>query len=385
MSDEPEIQTVDTSARAAADAAASAARASLDLSAVAAAADAGDTGESPEPSEPDTDGQQAASSETEPQPATPAGGDLQTTTPGQTAAQPAPAAPPAPQTPPAAPEVRAPIEEVKITEDGIRQTLSQLMDERQDVSARVQELDALGAAINRDHQKSVEIEKQVADYNKIISESTAIYNFLKVKQQKSPEDLGLQEELREAIGNLNEARGSLALAKTDLAELRWSISQKTPAYKAGVQQVRDFTVQFMRQGVEKQRAEQQQTELVAQETRSWEGAFQTVYKESGLPAELAPEVNRYLASFAHANVSMFDKKTYDQFMRERLPDIQKIFGHGRQTGASSYADAKRKDAAQPTPKLKANPASTKTEGEPPNIEEIRNNARERFVKALNGA
>ena len=364
-----------------------AARASLDLSAVVEAASAGDTGESAPASEPGSDADQTSTPEPEPQPATSAGGDLQ---PTAQVAEPAAAAPVAPVAPkPVAPaipsEAQMPIADVKITADGIQQTLQKLMVERQDVRARVSELDAQRAVIERDQQQLGALQQSLHEIETVIRETETLYKHYKAVLAKKPEDFEVKEMVRELAETLNENRGLRADNKITQRELADRVDRATRGFNEGVQQVRDFTVTVMKAGVEQQRAKQQETAAVAREAKDWETDFDKVWKESKLPNEFRAEVNRYLASYAYANVEALSGKSYADFMRERMPDVARIYSHGRETAVASYADAKRKDAIQQSPKLKPSAGGQEApENESPKdkAEEIQRQARNRLRQSV---
>ena len=364
-----------------------AARASLDLSAVVEAASAGDTGESAPASEPGSDADQTSTPEPEPQPATSAGGDLQ---PTAQVAEPAAAAPVAPVAPkPVAPaipsEAQMPIADVKITADGIQQTLQKLMVERQDVRARVSELDAQRAVIERDQQQLGALRQSLHEIETVIRETETLYKHYKAVLAKKPEDFEVKEMVRELAETLNENRGLRADNKITQRELADRVDRATRGFNEGVQQVRDFTVTVMKAGVEQQRAKQQETAAVAREAKDWETDFDKVWKESKLPNEFRAEVNRYLASYAYANVEALSGKSYADFMRERMPDVARIYSHGRETAVASYADAKRKDAIQQSPKLKPSAGGQEApENESPKdkAEEIQRQARNRLRQSV---
>ena len=364
-----------------------AARASLDLSAVVEAASAGDTGESAPASEPGSDADQTSTPEPEPQPATSAGGDLQ---PTAQVAEPAAAAPVAPVAPkPVAPaipsEAQMPIADVEITADGIQQTLQKLMVERQDVRARVSELDAQRAVIERDQQQLGALQQSLHEIETVIRETETLYKHYKAVLAKKPEDFEVKEMVRELAETLNENRGLRADNKITQRELADRVDRATRGFNEGVQQVRDFTVTVMKAGVEQQRAKQQETAAVAREAKDWETDFDKVWKESKLPNEFRAEVNRYLASYAYANVEALSGKSYADFMRERMPDVARIYSHGRETAVASYADAKRKDAIQQSPKLKPSAGGQEApENESPKdkAEEIQRQARNRLRQSV---
>jgi len=364
-----------------------AARASLDLSAVVEAASAGDTGESAPASEPGSDADQTSTPEPEPQPATSAGGDLQ---PTAQVAEPAAAAPVAPVAPkPVAPaipsEAQMPIADVEITADGIQQTLQKLMVERQDVRARVSELDAQRAVIERDQQQLGALRQSLHEIETVIRETETLYKHYKAVLAKKPEDFEVKEMVRELAETLNENRGLRADNKITQRELADRVDRATRGFNEGVQQVRDFTVTVMKAGVEQQRAKQQETAAVAREAKDWETDFDKVWKESKLPNEFRAEVNRYLASYAYANVEALSGKSYADFMRERMPDVARIYSHGRETAVASYADAKRKDAIQQSPKLKPSAGGQEApENESPKdkAEEIQRQARNRLRQSV---
>jgi hypothetical protein len=365
-----------------------AARASLDLSTVVEAASAGDTGEAAPASEPGSDADQTSTPEPEPQPATSAGGDLQ---PTAQVAEPAAAAPAvAPVTPkPVAPaipsEAQMPIADVEITPDGIEQTLQKLMVERQDVRARVKDLDAQRAVIERDQQQLGALQKSLYEIETVIRETETLYKHYKAVLAKKPEDFEVKEMVRELAETLNENRGLRADNKITQRELADRVDRATRGFNEGVTQVRDFTVTVMRAGVEQQRAKQQETAAVARETKDWEADFDKIWKESKLPNEFRAEVNRYLASYAYANVEALSGKSYAEFMRERMPDVSRIYSHGRETAVASYADAKRKDATQPSPRLKPSTGGNEApenESLKDKAEEIQRQARNRLRQSV---
>jgi BMFP domain-containing protein YqiC len=341
------------------------ARASLDLSAVVEAAAAGDTGESAPASEPGPDAAQTATPEPEPQPATPAGGDLQST--GGTAARvaepaAAAAAPPTPKpvTAQIPSEAQMPIEDVKITPDGIQQTLQQLMDERRDVRARVDELDAQRAVIARDQEELARLQKSLAEIESVTRENETLKKHYKALAQKKPDDFEIKESLREIEGLLIESYGQRANNKIEQRDLADRIDRATRGFTAGIEQIRNFTITVMKSGVEEQRAKQQETAAFARESKDWESAFAKVWSEAKLPGEIREKVNRYLASFGGMNIEIFKDKSYEQFMREHIGDVAGIYSHGRDTAVASYADAKRSDAKQSVPKLKPSTGGTET-------------------------
>jgi BMFP domain-containing protein YqiC len=341
------------------------ARASLDLSAVVEAAAAGDTGESAPASEPGPDAAQTATPEPEPQPATPAGGDLQST--GGTAARvaepaAAAAAPPTPKpvTAQIPSEAQMPIEDVKITPDGIQQTLQQLMDERRDVRARVDELDAQRAVIARDQEELARLQKSLAEIESVTRENETLKKHYKALAQKKPDDFEIKESLREIEGLLIESYGQRANNKIEQRDLADRIDRATRGFTAGIEQIRNFTITVMKSGVEEQRAKQQETAAFARESKDWESAFAKVWSEAKLPGEIREKVNRYLASFGGMNIEIFKDKSYEQFMREHIGDVAGIYSHGRDTAVASYADAKRADAKQSVPKLKPSTGGTET-------------------------
>jgi len=341
------------------------ARASLDLSAVVEAAAAGDTGESAPASEPGPDAAQTATPEPEPQPATPAGGDLQST--GGTAARvaepvAAAAAPPTPKpvTAQIPSEAQMPIEDVKITPDGIQQTLQRLMDERRDVRARVDELDAQRAVIAKDQEELALLQKSLAEIESVARENETLKKHYKALAQKKPDDFELKESLREIEGLLIESYGQRANNKIEQRDLADRIDRATRGFTAGIEQIRNFTITVMKSGVEEQRAKQQETAAIARESKDWESAFAKVWSEAKLPGEIREKVNRYLASFGGMNIEIFKDKSYEQFMREHIGDVAGIYSHGRDTAVASYADAKRADAKQSVPKLKPSTGGTET-------------------------
>ena len=365
------------------------ARASLDLSAVVESVSAGDTGESAPASEPGSDADTSSTPEPEPQPATSAGGDLQPT--GQAAAQvaqPAAAAPvapatPKPVTPQIPPEAEAPIEDVKITADGIQQTLQQLMVERQDVSARVREVDAQRVVIENGHQQLSKLQKELGEIEDVIRQNEVLRKYHEGLLNKNPEDFALKDTLRNFKDALIDAYGQRANNKIEQRDLADRLERSTRQYLEGTQQIRDFTIAVMRSGVEQQRAKQQEVAAVAREAKDWERDFDVVWKESKLPNEFRAEVNRYLASYAYANVEGLSGKTYAEFMRERMPDVARIYSHGRDTAVETYANAKRADAKQAAPKLKPSTGGRETpESESPTTEEIQRQARNRLRQSM---
>ena len=278
-----------------------------------------------------------------------------------------------------------PIADVEITADGIQQTLQKLMVERQDVRARVSELDAQRAVIERDQQQLGALRQSLHEIETVIRETETLYKHYKAVLAKKPEDFEVKEMVRELAETLNENRGLRADNKITQRELADRVDRATRGFNEGVQQVRDFTVTVMKAGVEQQRAKQQETAAVAREAKDWETDFDKVWKESKLPNEFRAEVNRYLASYAYANVEALSGKSYADFMRERMPDVARIYSHGRETAVASYADAKRKDAIQQSPKLKPSAGGQEApENESPKdkAEEIQRQARNRLRQSV---
>jgi hypothetical protein len=383
MSDETEISSAQDVQRAA--------RESLDLSAVAESVGAGDIGQDAPASEPGPDADQTSTPEPEPQPATSAGGDLQPTgVAAAQVAQPAAAAPavapvtPKPVTPAIPSEAEMPIEDVKITVEGIEQTLRQLMVERPDVSARVRELDAQRSVIERDYQQLATLQKSLSDIETVIRETETLYKHYKAVLAKKPEDFEVKETVRELAETLNENRGLRADNKITQRELADRVERATRSFNEGTTQVRDFTIGIMRAGVEQQRAKQQERAAVAREAKDWEADFDKVWKDAKLPNEFRAEVNRYLAAYAYANVEALNGKTYAEFMRERMPDVARIYSHGRETAVASYAEAKRADAKQASPKLKPSTSDDAPEMQSPmdRAREIQRQAHQRLKQSM---
>jgi hypothetical protein len=376
------------------------ARASLDLSAVVEAQSAEESEGAAPTSDPGSDVADAESKpEPESHPATSAGGDLQPT--GQAAAetaQPAAAAPavapvaPQPATTVVAPEVEAPIEEVKITEQGIEDTVRALMAEREDVNARVSHLDAQRAVIDRDRQRMAKLQTEIDGMGEVIRENETLQKHYRELVKKDPDDMHAKESLRAIDELLNEQRARRADSRVEHADIREQVREANREYNEGVQQIRGFAISVMKSAGEKKRAEQQETVAIAKEKAGWAADFDAAYKESKLPPDFRDEVNRYLASYAAANVEMFRDgpngqpgMTYAAYMRQRMPDIVRIFNHGRETAVASYADAKRADSKQSVPKLKPSTGVQDTsENDPLNPEEIQKQARARLRSELQG-
>ena len=253
-----------------------------------------------------------------------------------------------------------PIEDVKITPDGIQQTLQRLMDERRDVRARVDELDAQRAVIAKDQEELALLQKSLAEIESVARENETLKKHYKALAQKKPDDFELKESLREIEGLLIESYGQRANNKIEQRDLADRIDRATRGFTAGIEQIRNFTITVMKSGVEEQRAKQQETAAIARESKDWESAFAKVWSEAKLPGEIREKVNRYLASFGGMNIEIFKDKSYEQFMREHIGDVAGIYSHGRDTAVASYADAKRADAKQSVPKLKPSTGGTET-------------------------
>ena len=385
MGDEPVVASMDDAKKAA--------RASLDASlpSVIESAAAGDVGDSADPGA--TEPVEAQPEAAETQPATSAGGDLPVPT-GETAAQDAqpsekPAAASAAEAVPIErPEVEAPLEEPQITTEGIREAMGRLYDEREDYRARCDELEATRKIIARDQEELATIQKSVGEIETVIRENEVILRYHFPIYEKNKEDLDLREKIQELRGTIAENRGLLADYKWKQRELLDRVDRTSRAYTEGAKQLRGFTIGVMREGYEQKREQREIQERVKGETKAWTDAFDRVWSEAKLPGDIKADVNKYLAAHGAANKEMFwgpNALTYVDFIRRYLPNVARIYGHGRDKAVETYADQKRADAKQAVPKLKPSTGTIKdddTTSAASSPEEIQREARAKLRKSL---